>query len=77
MLAANRPGCIGVHTLLVLFCVLRFRRALPADEWRHRANWRAVGLRNQHDGFRFICWRVGDRLRVFSRRGHDWTETVR
>jgi bifunctional non-homologous end joining protein LigD len=25
---------------------------------------------------RFICWRVGDRMRVFSRRGHDWTEKV-
>ena len=23
----------------------------------------------KHDGFRFICWRVGDRMRVFSRRG--------
>jgi bifunctional non-homologous end joining protein LigD len=30
----------------------------------------------KHDGFRFICWRVGDRMRVFSRRGHDWTEKV-
>jgi bifunctional non-homologous end joining protein LigD len=30
----------------------------------------------KHDGFRFVCWRVGDRMRVFSRRGHDWTEKV-
>jgi bifunctional non-homologous end joining protein LigD len=30
----------------------------------------------KHDGFRFICWRVGDRMRVFSRRGHDWTDKV-
>ena len=27
----------------------------------------------KHDGFRFICRRDGDRVRVFSRRGHDWT----
>ena len=30
----------------------------------------------KHDGFRFICRRDGDRVRVFSRRGHEWTERV-
>jgi bifunctional non-homologous end joining protein LigD len=30
----------------------------------------------KHDGLRFICRRDGDRVRVFSRRGHDWTERV-
>jgi len=30
----------------------------------------------KHDGYRFICWRDGDRVRVFSRRGLDWTERV-
>jgi bifunctional non-homologous end joining protein LigD len=30
----------------------------------------------KHDGFRFICRRDRDHLRVFSRRGHDWTERV-
>jgi len=30
----------------------------------------------KHDGFRFICRRDRDSLRVFSRRGHDWTERV-
>ena len=30
----------------------------------------------KHDGFRFICRRDGDRVRVFSHRGHDWTERV-
>jgi bifunctional non-homologous end joining protein LigD len=28
----------------------------------------------KHDGFRFICRRDGDRVRVFSRRGHDLTD---
>jgi ATP-dependent DNA ligase len=27
----------------------------------------------KHDGFRFICHRDGERLRVFSRNGHDWS----
>ena len=27
----------------------------------------------KHDGFRFICWRAGDRVRVFSRTGHEWS----
>jgi ATP-dependent DNA ligase len=26
----------------------------------------------KHDGFRFICHRDGDRVRVFSRTGHEW-----
>jgi bifunctional non-homologous end joining protein LigD len=26
----------------------------------------------KHDGFRFICRRELDSVRVFSRRGHDW-----
>jgi bifunctional non-homologous end joining protein LigD len=30
----------------------------------------------KHDGFRFICRRDGDRVRVFSGRGHDWTDRV-
>ena len=30
----------------------------------------------KHDGFRFICRRDGDHVRVFSRRGHDWTDRV-
>ena len=30
----------------------------------------------KHDGLRFICRREGDRVRVFSRRGHDWTDRV-
>jgi bifunctional non-homologous end joining protein LigD len=30
----------------------------------------------KHDGFRFICWRVGDRVRVLYRRGNDWTDRV-
>jgi bifunctional non-homologous end joining protein LigD len=30
----------------------------------------------KHDGFRFICRRDGERVRVFSRRGHDWTDRV-
>jgi bifunctional non-homologous end joining protein LigD len=30
----------------------------------------------KHDGFRFICRRDGDRVRVFSRGGYDWTRRV-
>jgi bifunctional non-homologous end joining protein LigD len=30
----------------------------------------------KHDGYRFICRRDGDRVRVFSRRGRDWTDRV-
>jgi bifunctional non-homologous end joining protein LigD len=30
----------------------------------------------KHDGYRFICRCEGDRVRVFSRRGNDYTERV-
>jgi bifunctional non-homologous end joining protein LigD len=30
----------------------------------------------KHDGYRFICRRDGAQVRVFSRRGHDWTDRV-
>jgi bifunctional non-homologous end joining protein LigD len=30
----------------------------------------------KHDGYRFVCRRDGDSVRVFSRRGHDWTDRV-
>jgi bifunctional non-homologous end joining protein LigD len=30
----------------------------------------------KHDGFRFIARRDGDRVRVFSRRGRDWSDRV-
>lgn len=30
----------------------------------------------KHDGFRFICRRAGDRVRVYSRSGKDWTDRV-
>jgi bifunctional non-homologous end joining protein LigD len=30
----------------------------------------------KHDGFRFICRRDGERVRVFSRNGRDWTDRV-
>jgi bifunctional non-homologous end joining protein LigD len=30
----------------------------------------------KQDGFRFVCCRDGARVRVFSRRGHDWTDRV-
>src|SRR5262249_24910580 len=30
----------------------------------------------KHDGFRFICRREGDRVRVFSRNARNWTDRV-
>jgi len=30
----------------------------------------------KHDGYRFIGRRDGDRVRAFTRRGHDWTDRV-
>jgi bifunctional non-homologous end joining protein LigD len=30
----------------------------------------------KHDGFRFMCRRDGDRVRIFSRNARDWTDKV-
>ena len=30
----------------------------------------------KHDGYRMICRRDGDRVRVFSRNGLDWTDRL-
>ena len=30
----------------------------------------------KHDGSRFICRKNGERVHVFTRQGHDWTERV-
>ena len=30
----------------------------------------------KHDGYRFICQRDNDRVRIFSRRGNDYTDRV-
>jgi ATP-dependent DNA ligase len=49
-------------------CLPTLSHAVPSGpQWVHEI---------KHDGFRFICRRDGDRVRVFSRRGHDWTDRV-
>jgi bifunctional non-homologous end joining protein LigD len=32
------------------------------------------GTSTSHDGYRLIVRRDGDTVRLFTRRGHDWTE---
>ena len=51
--------------------------AVLTDQRRRGAERAAVGLRDKHDGFRFICRRDGDRVRVFSRRGIDHGDRTR
>ena len=49
----------------ILPCLLTNGRTVPAGlEWVHEI---------KHDGYRMICRRDGTRLRIFSRRGLDWT----
>ena len=35
------------------------------DDWIHEI---------KHDGFRFLAWRDGYRVRLFTRRGYDWSD---
>jgi bifunctional non-homologous end joining protein LigD len=49
-------------------CLPTLGRTVPAGpQWAYEI---------KHDGFRFICRRDGDRVRVFSRRGNDYTDRV-
>jgi hypothetical protein len=49
-------------------CLPTPARAVPTGpQWAHEI---------KHDGFRFIARRDGDRVRVFSRRGKDWSDKV-
>jgi hypothetical protein len=49
-------------------CLPTNARTVPAgSQWAYEI---------KHDGFRFICRRDRDRVRVFCRRGHEWTERV-
>jgi bifunctional non-homologous end joining protein LigD len=49
-------------------CPPTLARTVPSGpQWVHEI---------KHDGFRFICRRDGDRVRVFSRRGNDYTDRV-
>jgi bifunctional non-homologous end joining protein LigD len=47
-------------------CLPTLARTVPSGpQWAYEI---------KHDGFRFICRRDGDRVRVFSRRGNDFTD---
>ncbi len=49
-------------------CLPTVGHAVPSgSQWVHEI---------KHDGFRFICRREGNRVRVFSRRGNDYTDRV-
>jgi bifunctional non-homologous end joining protein LigD len=62
------PGPIRHPPGFIEPCLPTNGHAVPAGpEWVYEI---------KHDGFRFICRRDGDRVRVFSRRGHDWTDRV-
>jgi bifunctional non-homologous end joining protein LigD len=49
-------------------CLPTLARTVPySPQWVHEI---------KHDGYRFICRREGDGVRVFSRRGNDYTDRV-
>jgi bifunctional non-homologous end joining protein LigD len=49
-------------------CLPTLAREVPyGPQWAHEI---------KHDGYRFICRRDGDRVRVFSRWGTEWTDRV-
>jgi ATP-dependent DNA ligase len=54
-----------LHPGFIEPCLPMMSRTVPTG-----AGW---AYEIKHDGFRFICRRDGDRVRLFSRNGHDWS----
>ena len=64
----HNPGPIRHPTGFIEPCRPTNSHAVPCGpQWAYEI---------KHDGYRFICRRDGDRLQVFSRRGHHWTDRV-
>jgi bifunctional non-homologous end joining protein LigD len=62
------PGPVRRPEGFIEPCLPTLGQAVPSGpQWAYEI---------KHDGFRFICRREGDRVRVFSRMGHDWTDRV-
>jgi bifunctional non-homologous end joining protein LigD len=60
------PGLVHHPLGFIEPCLPTLARAVPTGApWVYEI---------EHDGFRFICRRDGDRVRVFSRRGIDHTD---
>ena len=57
-----------LHPGFIEPCLPMMSRTVPTG-----AGW---AYEIKHDGFRFICRRDSERVRVFSRRGNDWTDRV-
>jgi ATP-dependent DNA ligase len=49
---------------------------MSADQRTQRTDRPQWASEIKHDGYRFVCRRDGDCVRVFSRRGNDWTDRV-
>jgi ATP-dependent DNA ligase len=47
---------------------------MPANRQPNGADQPQWAYEIKHDGFRFICHRDGERVRVFSRTGHEWPQ---
>jgi ATP-dependent DNA ligase len=65
----HNPGPVRHPPGLVEPCLPTNGHAVPAGpQWAYEI---------KHDGYRFIVRRDLDRVRVFSRRGNDWTVRCR
>ena len=64
----HSPGLVRRPPGFIEPCLPTNVQAVPAGpQWAYEI---------KHDGYRFIVTRELDRVRVFSRRGNDWTDRV-
>jgi ATP-dependent DNA ligase len=64
----SRPPVSAYPAGFIEPCLPTGARSAPSGPlWVHEIKF---------DGYRFICRREGERVRVFSRHGRDWTDRV-
>ena len=57
-----------MRLMFIAPCLPTISRTVPTGtQWAYEI---------KHDGFRFICRQDGERVRVFSQNGRDWTDRV-
>jgi hypothetical protein len=49
-------------------------RILHSNPWNRRPDRPGLDPEIKHDGYRMIVHRVGKRVWLFTRNGHDWTD---
>jgi bifunctional non-homologous end joining protein LigD len=64
----HNPGPVRRPPGFIEPCLPTISRTVPTGrQWAYEI---------KHDGFRFLAVRQGERVRIYSRNGHDWSKQL-